>query len=155
MEKLEDAPIYFYRKNEPFGFMSNFYPSPITIDGKHYSTVEHYFQSQKFVGSAHELEIIKAAKPVEAFRLGQSREFPIRKNWEEVKDEVMYRGLHAKYTQIEELKKLLLDTKDRRLVEHTTNDKYWADGGGNGKGKNRLGELLMRLRTELRKPLNS
>jgi len=53
--------------------MSNFYPSPIAVDGKQYPTVEHFFQSQKFVGTPHELEIIKAGKPVEAFRMGQSR----------------------------------------------------------------------------------
>lgn len=53
MEKVEDQPIYFYRKNEPYGFMSNFYPSAIQVDGKAYPTVEHYFQSQKFVGSEH------------------------------------------------------------------------------------------------------
>jgi hypothetical protein len=33
-------------------------------------------------------------------------------------------------------------------VEHTTNDRYWGDGG-DGSGKNRLGALLMELRAEL------
>jgi len=51
----------------------------------------------------------------------------------------MYLGLHAKFTQLEDLKNKLLSTEGRKLVEHTTNDRYWADGGGQGKGKNRLG----------------
>ncbi|MCW6983848.1 hypothetical protein NYV32_15355 [Escherichia coli] len=38
--------------------------------------------------------------------------------------------------------KLPLDEK------HTENDAYWGDGG-NGKGKNRLGYLLMELREQL------
>jgi N-glycosidase YbiA len=44
----------------------------------------------------------------------------------------------------------LLETKDCKLVEHTKNDKFWADGG-NGSGQNKLGILLMQLRDELRK----
>jgi N-glycosidase YbiA len=66
-----------------------------------------------------------------------------------VKEQFMYDGLKFKFTQHEELRKMLLDTKDSKLVEHTNNDKYWADGG-DGSGKNRLGTLLMKLRDELR-----
>ena len=36
------------------------------------------------------------------------------------------------------------------MIEHRKADSYWGDGG-NGTGKNKLGKLLMRLRTELRK----
>jgi N-glycosidase YbiA len=32
-------------------------------------------------------------------------------------------------------------------VEHTRNDAYWGDGG-DGTGKNRLGQLLMELRAK-------
>jgi len=35
------------------------------------------------------------------------------------------------------------------VVKHTENDAYWGDGG-NGRGKNRLGQILMRVREELR-----
>ncbi|ENT7543664.1 N-glycosidase YbiA, partial [Shigella flexneri] len=41
-----------------------------------------------------------------------------------------------------------LATAPAKLVEHTENDAYWGDGG-NGKGKNRLGYLLMELREQL------
>jgi predicted NAD-dependent protein-ADP-ribosyltransferase YbiA (DUF1768 family) len=43
----------------------------------------------------------------------------------------------------------LLNTGDLKLIEHTQNDRYWADGL-DGSGKNMLGILLMRLREELR-----
>ncbi len=39
-----------------------------------------------------------------------------------------------------------METGNRKLVEHTKNDKYWADGGGEGKGLNKLGILLMKVR---------
>jgi hypothetical protein len=37
-----------------------------------------------------------------------------------------------------------------KLVEHTSNDSYWADGG-DGSGRNMLGRLLLRVRDELRR----
>lgn len=57
----------------------------------------------------------------------------------------MYEGLRYKFCQNKELKQKLLATGDRKLIQHTKNDKYWADGG-DGSGKNRLGILLMELR---------
>ena len=39
-------------------------------------------------------------------------------------------------------------TGDAKLIEHTRNDKYWADAG-DGSGKNMLGILLMKVREEL------
>lgn len=64
----------------------------------------------------------------------------------------MYEALRLKFGTHADLKEKLLSTEDARLVEHTTRDSYWGDGGG--KGKNRLGVLLMRLRAELRKKPN-
>jgi len=58
--------------------------------------------------------------------------------------------VRARFSQHEDLKRLLLDTGDAKLVEHTTNDDYWGDGG-DGSGKNMLGRLLMEVREELRK----
>ncbi len=40
--------IKFYGKDKPYGFLSNFYPSPFSINKKLYKTVEHYFQSKKY-----------------------------------------------------------------------------------------------------------
>ena len=57
----------------------------------------------------------------------------------------MYEGLVLKFTQNKQLAKQLLETKDSKLVEHTKNDKFWADGG-NGSGQNKLGILLMKIR---------
>ena len=43
---------------------------------------------------------------------------------------------------------MLMGTGDAKLVEHTENDDYWGDGG-DGSGKNMLGQILMRIRAEL------
>jgi N-glycosidase YbiA len=41
-----------------------------------------------------------------------------------------------------------VSTGDALIVEHTTRDRYWDDGG-DGSGANTLGRLLMRVRDEL------
>ena len=83
-----------------------------------------------------------------AARMGRDRSKPLRKNWESVKEQVMRKALRAKFEQHAELRALLLTTAPAKLVEHTENDAYWGDGG-HGKGKNRLGYLLMELREQL------
>ena len=57
----------------------------------------------------------------------------------------MYFGLRRKFETHVDLRLKLVNTGNYKLVEHTYNDSYWADGG-DGRGKNRLGVLLMRLR---------
>jgi ribA/ribD-fused uncharacterized protein len=81
--------------------------------------------------------------------MGRSRKRPLRRDWESVKEQVMLEALRAKFTQHDDLKAILLGTGDAVLVEHTAKDSYWGDGG-DGSGKNRLGQLLMRVRDELR-----
>ena len=142
--------ILFYRVNEPYGGFSNFSPHPVELKGRVWPTSEHYFQAQKFAGSQHEDAVRSAKSPTVAARLGRSRERPLRADWESVKEEVMREVLRAKFAQHASLRSLLLSTGDAELVEHTTNDRYWADGG-DGSGRNRLGQLLMELRSELRR----
>lgn len=84
-----------------------------------------------------------------AARLGRSREVPLRKDWEETKDEVMFRAVMAKFQTDAVLKELLLSTEDEEIIEKTTNDYYWGCGT-DGTGKNMLGLILMRVREELR-----
>jgi ribA/ribD-fused uncharacterized protein len=139
--------IHFYEVNKPFGFMSNFARAAIIVNERRWPTSEHYFQAQKFAGSPEEEQIRNARTPMEAARLGRS--LPgLRADWDAVKDDVMLTGLRAKFAQHPYLRSQLLETGDAILVEHTANDAYWADGG-NGSGRNRLGELLMQVRTEL------
>ena len=97
---------------------------------------------------SHEETVRQAKSPMIAARLGRSRAHPLRTDWETVKDEIMREALRAKFTQHPRLFSLLLATGDANLVEHTNNDSYWGDGG-DGTGRNRLGELLMELRGQL------
>jgi len=60
----------------------------------------------------------------------------------------MYRVVRAKFSQHGGLRVLLLSTGDAELVEHTANDRYWADGG-DGSGRNMLGCILMLVREDM------
>lgn len=142
--------INFYHETEtPYGCFSNFAAYPIELRGKTWPTSEHFFQAQKFSGTAHEEEIRRAPTPGEAARLGHQPTLPLRSDWEKVKEDIMREALWAKFTQHPQLAQLLRDTGDAILVEHTRNDRYWADGG-DGSGLNRLGHLLMEIRGKIR-----
>ena len=81
--------------------------------------------------------------------MGRDRKQKLRRDWESVKVSVMTEAVRAKFTQHDDIRSILLSTGDAKLVEHTANDDYWGDGG-DGSGKNMLGQILMRIRTELR-----
>lgn len=141
--------INFYKQYHKYGEFSNFYEAPIVIDNVEFPTNEHYFQAMKFSHSKEHFDKVRNAKNAyEAFKLGRCKLFPIRDDWNNVKDDIMYKALEAKFNQHAKLKKMLLDTKDAILVEHTINDSYWGDAG-DGSGKNILGVLLMKLRKKL------
>lgn len=144
-----NAVINFYLVNEDYGDFSNFAAYPITLKRKLWPTSEHYFQAQKFVGTEHEENIRKAKTPMIAARMGRDRKLPLRRDWESVKDSIMQEAVLAKFTQHAELKQKLLDTGDAKLVEHTDNDSYWGDGG-DGSGRNMLGQILMEIRNGFR-----
>ena len=141
--------ILFCRVKEPYGEFSNFAPYPVKLRGRTWPTTEHFFQAQKFAGSEHEDVIRKARSPMTAAHLGRSRKLPLRKDWESAKDNIMREALRAKFTQHADLRALLLGTGDAVLVERAAKDRYWGDGG-DGTGRNRLGQLLMELRAQLR-----
>jgi ribA/ribD-fused uncharacterized protein len=141
--------IQFYGTSDEYGCFSNFAHTPIRLRGRTWPTVEHYFQAQKFPDTAQEEVIRLARSPTNAKRLGRSRKFRLRRDWEQVKDAIMREAVLAKFTQHPDLAAVLLGTGDAVIAEHTRNDDYWGDGG-DGHGKNKLGKILMSVREELR-----
>lgn len=141
--------IHFYRVADDFGEFSNFAPYPIELDGLIWPTSEHYFQAQKFEDTHYQQKIRKAHSPWQAAQLGRDRKQKLRRDWESIKVAIMKKAVSAKFNQHPTLRHLLLSTGTARLVEHTTNDAYWGDGG-DGRGQNKLGQILMQVRQELR-----
>ena len=140
--------IKFFAKNDKYYQLSNFAGVGFDLDGNYWKTMEHYFQAMKFSGTSQFNKIRDCGSPKQAKDLGQSRAIPIRSDWDSVKEEIMIIGLRLKF-QNSELKQLLINTGKKELIEDSPYDKYWGIGP-NGKGKNRLGVLLMQLRGELK-----
>lgn len=68
-----------------------------------------------------------------------------RGDWESVKKDIMCKALLAKFTQNEPLRRSLLSTGKRTLIEASPYDNFWGCGADGG-GKNELGKLLMEIR---------
>ncbi len=145
--------IYFFSKSEKYFELSNFANDSFKVDGVSWPTMEHYFQAMKFIGTDQYDKIRNAVSPKQAKDLGQTRIVPIREDWDNVKEEIMLNGLREKF-KIPELKELLLKTGKKELIENSPYDRYWGIGK-DGKGKNRLGVLLMQVRQEISEAVKS
>lgn len=141
--------IYFYSTREKYGCFSNFSPHGFELDGVYWSTSEHYFQAQKFVGTLHADQIREAKTPKDAAKMGRDRNRPLRSDWEQVKDDIMRKAVLCKFETHKDIRELLLSTGDEQIVENSPIDYYWGCGK-DGSGKNRLGEILMEVREILR-----
>lgn len=141
--------IYFYRTNEKYGCFSNFSHYGFNLDGKWWSTSEHYFQAKKFYNTEYEEKVRLLDSPMKAAQIGRSRKLKLRKDWEEVKDNIMYIAVYEKFKQNKEIREILINTGDKEIIEKTINDYYWGCGE-NGTGKNMLGIILMKVREKLR-----
>jgi ribA/ribD-fused uncharacterized protein len=143
-----DETIYFYSKTMAYWGLSNFSPPGIEVGEVFWPTVEHYFQAQKFNEPEVREKIRRAPTPKEARALGQSRSLVIHPDWDSIREEVMLKALRLKF-QVPKARELLLSTGERTLVESSPFDYFWACGQ-DGTGQNRLGQLLMLVRQELR-----
>lgn len=141
--------IYFYSNRSSYGEFSNFSRHGFELDGKYWKTSEHYFQAMKFAGTEYEGKVRAASSPKDAAEMGRRRDWPLRKDWESVKDDVMRRAVLKKFQTHAELKELLLSTGEEEIVENAPSDYYWGCGK-DGTGKNKLGKILMEIRTHLR-----
>lgn len=145
-EKKEDVMINEFRGR--YGFLSNFYESPVTYKGLTYGNNEAAFQAQK-VSDKEEQRAFCMMEPLEAKRKGRHVKLREDVDWDTEKFIYMYEICKEKFSQKEYLKYLLLSTGDTHLEEgNTWGDKIW--GTVNGEGENRLGKILMKVREELR-----
>jgi len=139
--------ILFYKSNAPHGALNNFRHAKMFLYGHWWNNVEAAYQSRKTLDLSEMLAIKKAASPREARNLGQK--VTLRSDWEMIKDQVMYECVLAKFTQHHDLRTQLLNTGSEELIEDSPIDAYWGRGI-DGTGKNMLGQILMRVRSELR-----
>ena len=85
--------------------------------------------------------------------MGRDRSHPLRRDWEQVKDEIMQQGVLRKFETHADIREILLATGDELIVENSPIDYYWGCGK-DGTGKNKLGQILMAVREILRQQQN-
>lgn len=140
--------IGFYSREEEYGWLSNFHRKEMKINGKHYQTIEHYYQSNRTNDPVISTWIRLSPTPYLAMKAGRSlREHETIPNWGNKKVEIMLNGLRHKF-QDPELRQKLLDTNTAELFEDSPTDMFW--GGRLEGSKNMLGILLMQIREEIR-----
>ena len=128
-------------------WLSNFEICEVYYDGDKYTSAEAAFQAAKCKDKKERIPFFTMT-PAEARKTG--RKVKLREDWESIKDNVMYEICKDKFTRNEHLKQKLLSTRNQELIEgNTWGDIYW--GACNGKGQNKLGKILMKIREELSK----
>jgi hypothetical protein len=128
-----------------FQFLSNFYPCRIKYEAIVYPSVENAYQAAKSLDLQERMEMSKLSAG-KAKRRGNKLQ--LRAGWNDIKLGIMEDLLRKKFRQ-RDLKALLLTTGDSEIIEgNTWGDTYWGVCGGTG--ENKLGQLIMRIRNELR-----
>lgn len=145
--------IYFNSKTKRYVFLSNVFSSKFMIDGNEYWHMEGYFLSQMFAGVNSKVETLirEAFSPLTCRKLASNYLLPVerKKEWSDgLRDTVMMKGLITKFVTNTRLGNLLVSTGDCILVYSDVDDTYWGSGK-DGNGENKLGILLMSIRTFL------
>jgi ribA/ribD-fused uncharacterized protein len=155
--------MFFFSKDPENKEFSNFYETVFQVDDVEYKSAEHAYQAIKahtFGDNVHFEKIRNAKSAQSAKSFGKKVENFKEDIWNAKKDDVMKQVLRAKFTQNLELRKKLLDTEDKLLAQADARDKYWGIGTSAStsiakdpkkwKGENKLGKILMEIRTELK-----
>ena len=132
-------------------FLSNFFPTRILWDGKLWTSSEHIYQAMKSTDPVEQEKIRLLETPGQAKRAGKKIKC-LRADWDIVKFDIMEKIVRAKFIQNPFLKDRLLDTEDSLLEEgNWWGDRIWGiSPKGSGQGGNALGQILMKVRSELR-----
>ena len=144
--------VGFYERD--FYVLSNFSAFQIDQYGLIFMTSEHLYHWNRFRLAGTKLAdkiaemILRARSAHDAYTLAQEYKRHQVPNWDEIKLKVMEDILRTKVTQHEYVKKKLLATGTRELVEDSWRDNYWGSGP-EGDGENHLGKLWMKIRDNL------
>ncbi len=146
-----DKQVFFYEQE--FYVLSNFSAFNLKWKGITFPTSEHAYHWEKFNDPGTKRWIIEAPSAHEAFKIAERNKQFRRFNWDDIKISIMKEILLAKVSQHEYVKRKLLETGSRELVEDSWRDAEWG-WGPNKDGKNLLGKLWMEIRAELQESTN-
>jgi ribA/ribD-fused uncharacterized protein len=142
--------------------LSQWWPSPFSIENITYPTVEHYLMAEKarlFRDEVTWEKILAASSPAEAKNLGRRVIRFDEVTWSHQRFDIAVQGNEAKFSQNDELRRYLQGSGERILVEASPDDAIWGIGLSasdpeatnpvHWRGLNLLGFALMEVRCKL------
>ena len=143
---------------------SQWYESPFAHEDITYKTAEHFMMAEKaklFNDTKAFNKIISAEEPGKAKRIGREIVNFEEQIWLKNRFKIVQQANLLKFSQDPELKKFILNTENRVLVEASPVDPIWGIGMASDhpdvespklwKGLNLLGFALMLVRDELQR----
>ncbi|MFF0811936.1 NADAR family protein [Streptomyces albogriseolus] len=143
--------------------LSQWWPSPFTVDGVEYATAEHWMMAAKarlFGDAEGERRVLAAGHPSEAKKAGRLVRGFDEGIWRRERFGIVVTGSEHKFAAHGGLRSFLLGTGDRVLVEASPVDRVWGIGlaaddeaaadPARWRGPNLLGFALMEARRRLR-----
>jgi ribA/ribD-fused uncharacterized protein len=145
-----DTPdrVHFYEHE--FYVLSNFSAFMVEWATLLFPTVEHAYHWAKFpLDPTKQAALRHASSAHLALEMARRWQQYRREDWDAVKVDIMRDILRCKVEQHEYVRRKLLETGDRLLVEDSWRDDFWG-WGPNRDGQNVMGKLWMQIRAELR-----
>lgn len=153
-----DQQVLFYEQD--FYVLSNFSSFNLKWCGEVFPTSEHAYHWEKFrrpvIGEDDNARsartslaraVMHASSAHDAFQLANYWKGMRNPEWDKWKVSIMRDILFAKAGQHEYVRRKLLATGDRELIENSWRDDFWG-WGPNRDGENMLGKLWMEVRAE-------
>lgn len=150
-------PILIRRNKDPYGWMGNMSPYPVTHQGIEYRTTEAMFQALRF-NDEEVIELIRLEKSPMAAKMVAKKHKHLRVivPCSNIDVECMRLCLWSKINDHRELMKALYETENREIIEDCTKRQggsglFWGAALVDGKwvGENQLGKLWMEIRFEI------
>lgn len=154
--------VCFHNPDEENGYLSNWYLSDFTINDITFSSMEQYMMYQKAIcfkdtDIANKILMTNDVSKIKEF--GREVKNYNDNYWNGVRQIIVYKGLLAKFSQNEDLKKKLIKTNNSILAECAVRDRIWGIGLSmtdpkrleidQWNGQNLLGYALMMVRVNL------
>lgn len=148
--------------------LSQWYSCSFKMDDHEFANAEQamMYQKAKLFKDHHQMQqILRTVDPKAVKALGRGVIGFKQSVWEVHRFDIVQRVTRAKFSQNEALKEYLLSTNGASLVEASPFDQIWGAGlkaddprindPNQWRGLNLLGFVLMNVRDELRKPIQS
>ena len=151
--------IFFWRPDDPHGFLSNWSFHALKENHLIFKTAEHYLMYYKALTMGDgdvARRILESGNPREARSLGKSVKNWDEEKWEREREKIMFQALWLKASQHADVKRQLLATEGKIIAEASPYDAIWGIGLSsqdkkaldvkNWVGKNLLGKTWMKVR---------